>query len=111
MNTPNELTIQMETPIGNVVSNLARKYEAITKGVKDNMGGNVLEYEAKDILRQGIAQGRTEGERVGEENGRLKMLVQNIEQIMKNLSVEVSEACRILGVTLEEYNHAKELCQ
>lgn len=87
------------TMTGTVVSNLARKYEKIAKGVKDNMGGNVLEYEAKDILRQGRAEGRQIGD--------LERLFQSVEQVMKNLSVELAEACRILGITPEEYEKAK----
>lgn len=104
----NEYTKQTIVALtGNVVSNLARKYESIAKGVKDNMGGSVLEYEAKDILRQGIAQGRAEGE----ENGRLKNLVQNVECVMKNLSVELIDACQILEITLKEYEEAKAACE
>ena len=80
---------------GNVVSNLARKYEKIAKGVLDTMGGNILEYEAKDILRRGD----------------FKRLLHSVNQVMKNLSVDLTEACRILGVSLEEYEKAKELCK
>ena len=36
------------------------------EGVKSIMGGKVLEYEAKDILRRGIAEGRTEGTSEGQ---------------------------------------------
>lgn len=82
---------------GNVVANLARKYEGIVKGVKDNMGGNILEYEAKDILRQG----RTEG--------RMENLLKSVQEVMKNLSVDLTEACRILGITIEEYESAKAM--
>ncbi|MCD8122999.1 MAG: hypothetical protein LUE65_12350 [Clostridiales bacterium] len=35
------------------MDNLAADYEAIKKGVKAVMGGRILEYEAKTILRQG----------------------------------------------------------
>lgn len=83
----------------------------IVKGVKDNMGGNVLEYEAKDILRQGRAEGRLEGRAEGREAGHLETLFQSVEQVMKNLSVELAEACRILGITPEEYEKAKAICK
>ncbi len=36
-----------------VVEHLAAKYENVAKGVCQQMGGKVLEYEAKDILRKG----------------------------------------------------------
>ena len=41
---------------GKVVTNLARKYENVKEGVKAVMGGQILEYEAKTILNQGIEQ-------------------------------------------------------
>jgi len=40
-----------------VLGNIAGKYENIKKEVGRVMGGQVLEYEAKNILRQGIEQG------------------------------------------------------
>ena len=45
-----------------VIENLAVKYENVTKGVCRQMGGKVLNYEAKDILNRGRAEGRREGE-------------------------------------------------
>lgn len=36
-----------------VAEHLAAKYENVAKGVCQQMGGKVLEYEAKDILRKG----------------------------------------------------------
>ena len=81
----------------NVVNSLARKYEAIREGVMDCMGGKILEYEAKDILNRGRQEGRTAGR------------LESIEQVMKSLSVDLPEACRILGITLEEYEKAKTL--
>ena len=40
-----------------VITKLAVKYESIRKEVTSIMGGKVLEYEAKDILRKGIKEG------------------------------------------------------
>ena len=40
------------------------------KGVKSVMGGKVLEYEAKTILKEG----RLEGQKEGRQEGRLEML-------------------------------------
>ena len=85
---------------GNVVENLARKYKEIAKGVKSSMGGNILEYEAKDILRRGHEEGHIKGKQ--------ETLLRNVEQIMGNLSVDLDEACRILGITIEEYEKVKD---
>ena len=43
--------------------------------------------------------------------GKAESLLQSVEQIMKNLSVDLAEACRILGISLKEYEKAKELCE
>jgi len=45
-----------------VMEHLAAKYEKVAKGVSQQMGGKVLNYEAKDILNRGRAEGRREGE-------------------------------------------------
>lgn len=50
-----------------VLEVLARRYEKVQKGVKEIMGGRVLEHEGKTILSQGIAQGLTQGIAIGEE--------------------------------------------
>lgn len=44
-----------------VVENLTARYSNVREGVKAVMGGKVLDYEAKDILKQGIRQGLEEG--------------------------------------------------
>ncbi len=49
-----------------VAESLADKYEKVKEGVESIMGGTVLEYEAKDILREGISQGITQGIERGE---------------------------------------------
>lgn len=41
-----------------VLEHIAAKYNTVMKGVKAIMGGKVLEYEAKTIKREGIAEGR-----------------------------------------------------
>ena len=45
-----------------VIEQVAAKYEKVAKGVSQQMGGKVLNYEAKDILNRGRAEGRREGE-------------------------------------------------
>ena len=47
---------------GRVLEHIAKKYEAVKEGVKDIMVGTVLDYEAKRIRNDGIAEGRKEGE-------------------------------------------------
>ncbi len=61
----------------NVVSSLARNYEIIQEGVTEIMGGKILEYEAKDILNRGKAQGITIGHEKGMED-KTKIIVLNM---------------------------------
>ena len=51
----------LEEMSGKVLEHIARGHEKVREGVKSIMGGRVLEYEAKTILREGIALGRDEG--------------------------------------------------
>lgn len=41
-----------------VLENIAKKYKNVEEGVKNVMGGKVLEYEAKTIRNEGITQGK-----------------------------------------------------
>ena len=43
-----------------VLENIAKKYPNVRKGVKDIMGGQVLDYEAKKILHEGMSLKETE---------------------------------------------------
>jgi hypothetical protein len=44
-----------------VLGNIAKRYDSVREGVKSVMGGKVLEYEAKIIRKEGLADGRKEG--------------------------------------------------
>ena len=67
----------------NVVNSLARNYEVIQKGVTDVMGGKILEYEAKDILNRGKAQGIVIGHEKGMED-KTKIIILNM--LKRNMS-------------------------
>ncbi|MCD8364021.1 MAG: hypothetical protein LUC98_13890 [Lachnospiraceae bacterium] len=80
-----------------VVENIAIKYERVWKGVKEIMGGKILEYETKTILREGRSQGACQN------------LIHNVDNVMKNLGWSLDEACRVVGSSSEEYQSAKEI--
>ncbi|MCI8410013.1 MAG: hypothetical protein HFJ09_12210, partial [Lachnospiraceae bacterium] len=46
----------IEEMSNNVLENLAKKYENVKEGVKDVMGGQVLDYEAKRIRNESIEE-------------------------------------------------------
>ena len=70
-----------------VIENLAVKYANVTKGVTSVMGGKVLEYEAKTILREGIQE--------GEKNTCIALVKEGL--------LKISDAAKRLGVTEEEF--------
>ena len=52
-----------------VLVHIARKYENVREGVKQVMGGRVLDYEAKRIKNEGREEGKAEGRAEGREEG------------------------------------------
>ena len=74
-----------------VVIHLTRKYEKIQKEVVKIMGGEVLEYPAKTILRQGIAQGMEEAAR------KLLQKGTSCEEVANLLDMELKEVQRLLN--------------
>ena len=46
-----------------VLEHLAKKYSNVREEVGAIMGGKILDYEAKDILNKGRAEGRAEGDK------------------------------------------------
>ena len=53
-----------------VFNGLAVKYPKIREGVEKTVGGNIIEFEALRIKREGIREGERNGERNGERKGR-----------------------------------------
>jgi hypothetical protein len=58
------------------------------------MGGKVLEYEAKTILRKGISQGRQEGLEAGRRESCIDMLRAGM--------IKISDAAKYLNMSEEE---------
>lgn len=78
-----------------VIIKIAAKYESIRKEVTSIMGGKVLEYEAKDILRKGIKEGI--------EVGKMDTLC----ELVNDGLISVEEAAKRAHMTLEKFK--KEL--
>ncbi|MCM1386600.1 MAG: hypothetical protein NC231_04675, partial [Bacillus sp. (in: Bacteria)] len=66
----------------------------------------------EELIADGRAEGMTEGRIEGKTEGRLEgdaaRIVKSIESVMKNLQVELTRACEIIGITIEEYQNAKK---
>lgn len=63
------------------------------------MGGRVLDYEAKDILRAGIQQGIQQGETAGT----LKTLVDLVHKGILSVAEAAAEAAEKVNVTEDEF--------
>ncbi len=87
-----------------VLVHIARRYENVREGVKQVMGGRVLDYEAKRIKNEGIIEGRAEGREEGRAEGKAEGIVEtgmdlglsdkeilNRLQIKLNISLQVAQ--------------------
>ena len=75
-----------------VLEHLAKKYSKVREGVGAVMGGKILDYPAKDALRQGREEGRAEERRqmlieILEEKGEVSEELQKMIQEETNLEV------------------------
>lgn len=69
------------------------------------MGGHVLELESLKIIHQERDEGRAEGISVGD----ARRLLSSVSGVMEKFGISLEEACDAIGVTLEQYEAAKEL--
>ena len=83
-----------------VIEHLAAKYEKVAKGESQQMGGKVLNYEAKDILNRGRREGRMEGRREGEEYTKIQIATKLLS--MGNDIKSVAELAELPQETVEK---------
>ena len=91
---------------------LAKNYETVRKGVKDIMGGKILEYEAKTILNRGRAEGREEGRLEGKEVGRLEgkiLTVRIFQTANKNPEFTYNQIAEEVGSSAQEVNDTLQM--
>ena len=81
-----------------VVENITKKDEAIREGVKQVVGGKILEYEAKDILNQGRREGLSQGRQEGRQEGELNMCIRLIQDGL----LKIEDAARKLNMREDE---------
>jgi len=84
-----------------VLENIAAKYENVRKRVRSVMGGQILEYETKNILNKGIA--------IGEERGELKKSVDDVYSLIKKRGFTKKEAMEILEVAEKDWKEVSNL--
>ena len=95
----------LEEMSGKVLEHIARGHEKVREGVKSIMGGRVLEYEAKTILREGIALGRNEGIALGETRGLARGLSEGIASTARRMlarGVALEQVADFTGLSPDE---------
>lgn len=82
-----------------VLEHIAVHYNNVKEGVKDAMGGKILDYEAKDILNRGKAEGRAESLIQGKLEVCIDLIhegILNISEAAKRLNMEETELKKYL---------------
>lgn len=75
-----------------VLVHIARKYENVMEGVKQVMGGRVLDYEAKRIKEEGIVEGKAAGiVETGVDVGLSDKEILDKLQIKLNISLQMAQ--------------------
>lgn len=67
------------------------------------------EYVRKSLLEDGMETGYNKEFDSGQQIGDARRLVQIVESAMPNFENNLEKTCKILNVSLEEYENAKEL--
>ena len=80
-----------------VAEHIARHFEKVQEGVKTVMGGQILEYEAKTIWREGRDEGRAEGK------------IQSIRDLMDTMNLTMEKAMDALKVPPQDRDRYAEL--
>ena len=84
---------------GDVVEELAKKYENVQKGVGGLMRGELIETSARTILNQGISRGRSLGIRQGIRQGISQGISQGITQNQQETALRMLKRGKM---TMEE---------
>ena len=109
-------TYRGDTPLGHLMEDFNctepdkmyyNKLRSRVSYFKETKEGVAIMCKALEEMRE---QEREEGKKEGHKLGDAKRLLQSIEEVRRNLTVDLPEACRILGVTMEEYEKAKAIC-
>lgn len=83
----------------------------LTKNRAEAIAMSIFEYNEEQHLKSErniwMEQGRQEGRMEGEAQGDLRTLVRSVELNMKNLHIDLQQACEALEISTEEYEAAK----
>ena len=75
----------------------------------DRIVGEVKQSEEWEAVEMNIFElGVARGEERGIEKGIAQNLVKSVDSAMKNLGIDLQQACEALGTSVEEYENAKQ---
>ena len=86
---------------GDVIKEIAQKYENVQKGVGDMMSGALIETEARTILNQGIKQGKSQGISEAKKQTALKLLKRGkltVKEIAEDTGLSITEIEQLAGL-------------
>ncbi len=90
-----------------VTEGIAAKYANVREGVKSVMGGKILEYEAKTILRRGIEEGRERGRQEGRQEGiavgKKEGILITLSDLVRKQMLTVADAAKQAGMSEEAF--------
>ena len=84
-------------------------YEYNEEYVRKSLAETGYEQGREDGIRQGREAGITQGRMDGIREGKAETLVKSIDSIMKNLELDLQQACNLIGTTQEEYIRSKQI--
>ena len=79
---------------GDVIKEIAQRYENVQKGIGDMMRGALIETEARTIVNKGIEQGKSQGISETKKKTAMKMLKRGkltTEEIAEDLELSIEE--------------------
>ena len=93
---------------GDVIKELAQKYENVQKGVGDMMRGALIETSARTILNQGIRQGISQGISQGIRQGISQNQQKTALRMLKRGKMTVEEIAEDTGLCIAEVEQLAE---
>ena len=93
---------------GDVIKELAQKYENVQKGVGDLMRGALIETSARTILNQGIRQGISQGISQGIRQGISQNQQKTALRMLKRGKMTVEEIAEDTGLCIAEVEQLAE---
>ena len=87
---------------GDVIQEIARKYEKVQKGIGGMMRGALIETSARTILNQGISQGISKGISQGRREGIRETKKETVLKMLKRGKLTVEEIAEDTGLSVAE---------